>query len=944
MSWQNNIRIVETLLSSGRIPPSEEIILLIKRINPTSLKLSEVDKERGYALKGDLQNMLLENYGESFYLEEHPFSDDIVLIKHNQLPTIDACHADIKRLSLKSLDNLKDGDENVLQKPAENIFSKTKRRQANPNQNSPPDALSRAELFLDEYEYDAAREVLTAIRINSANDVPLLLRASKILLEEVGSYDAVIEMMHSQPKSVVKDRRVREILAVTYKNNNMIAEARAIFESILPGNLGKESLYAYADIAFKDGNTCLAFSLLTMADEKEGYITAYASLRKEVENSMLEEAEPLLREALEMFDKNEFKRALILGREALEYYPNCQKARELVRIIDAINLEETVNKLWNDFKNSDNNVVRLAILEQLLENDIANRNKIKELIRGERLLRKNELISNNIEKISFHANKGSWSESFDIIWWLSRQEDEVEKYRYVFSSYPYFTVLYQNKRLQRLPEYRAKELWLAFVNVKNRIATGDLAGCFNDLSELKSYFSGYPEFNEEYQRLHMIEQERVRSYVNGQVALLYYDGCTLAHVEKTFIDLRKSAKVLPEIERVDIFNSIKNRLNELKPRTPDDVLLEKYRSLLLVGNTTKIEAIREKVADKNALAQIDTDVGELYDISEISLSVSFDDAINVDYSPEATKLSIIGTTDCDILLRQDSHTIIVINLKDKKASRYTSPNFDGLRFCDYSPINNTYLFRNEDMIWRVQLEKHNAKFTGSFAIRDYFDIRDSTVINEIFMSTSKPNDYYCITVNDQRDENNSQINVILKDIYADTIKHEYHEVIDNNAMIDFYRLMHVPDKFLISIEGEMRICNKNLIAKIGNEEFPNIIGIDTIGGEVYVDTFKDIKVYNSKYENIKSYENAIDENFYIIYYDVGGICPNNQVIYVRGEKIGYFYNYVKKKYSIKYNSGNILYTKTPSTFYYYEYDDITSQIRIKNISSDLDNIIEWERE
>jgi hypothetical protein len=106
MSWQIYVRSAEVVLESKKVPSSHEIISLIKRINPTSLNLSEKDREQGYVIKNRLQNLLLENYGEAFHLAPHPYSPDIILIKHSALPSIDACHADFNALSPKALDTV----------------------------------------------------------------------------------------------------------------------------------------------------------------------------------------------------------------------------------------------------------------------------------------------------------------------------------------------------------------------------------------------------------------------------------------------------------------------------------------------------------------------------------------------------------------------------------------------------------------------------------------------------------------------------------------------------------------------------------------------------------------------------------------------------------------------------------------------------------------------
>jgi len=109
MSWQLSVRLAETVLESCRVIPSEKIIALIKRINPTRLPLSDTEREHGYQIKNRLQNLLLENYGAAFHLAPDPYLPDLLLIKHNTLPSIDACHADLNALSPRALDTVGEG-------------------------------------------------------------------------------------------------------------------------------------------------------------------------------------------------------------------------------------------------------------------------------------------------------------------------------------------------------------------------------------------------------------------------------------------------------------------------------------------------------------------------------------------------------------------------------------------------------------------------------------------------------------------------------------------------------------------------------------------------------------------------------------------------------------------------------------------------------------------
>jgi hypothetical protein len=222
MGWLNYTVVAERLLNSNKTPTSEEIISSIKKVNPTSQNLSDSEKDMGYELKGRLQNLLLENYGDSFVFAPHPFNQDIVLIKHKYLPSVDACHADIKRLSVKTFKSISDTDTTQI------VELKTLRKNKAPvdtsESNDPSDLLKKAQALLEEYDYDTSVGILSRIRINDLDDIPVLVKATRMLLDEIGSYDAAISIIQSQPPLVFKDKSIRELLALTYSNNSMLPQ------------------------------------------------------------------------------------------------------------------------------------------------------------------------------------------------------------------------------------------------------------------------------------------------------------------------------------------------------------------------------------------------------------------------------------------------------------------------------------------------------------------------------------------------------------------------------------------------------------------------------------------------------------------------------------------------------------------------------------------------
>jgi len=216
MSWETDCTSAETLLASAQTPSLDRIIHHIKRVNPTNLNLSDTDCERGYRTKNHLQNLLLENYGEYFHLVPLPYDPEVVLIKHQMLPVIDACHATLSSLSLKALDAVA---EVAATQPRKAHQARPRKKGVPPS----PDVCARkivkwAERLLDAYEYEEAETVLMGIRINGKEDLPALLRAARLLTDEMGAFGRAIEMLLAQPGQVIEDKQVRELLALAYVN------------------------------------------------------------------------------------------------------------------------------------------------------------------------------------------------------------------------------------------------------------------------------------------------------------------------------------------------------------------------------------------------------------------------------------------------------------------------------------------------------------------------------------------------------------------------------------------------------------------------------------------------------------------------------------------------------------------------------------------------------
>lgn len=80
MNWHAAMQNARKTLSSTSIPYSADLSPLIKEVNPTTLSPSGAEREQGYQTKSRFQNLLLEQYGETFCLAPHPLNPHILLI------------------------------------------------------------------------------------------------------------------------------------------------------------------------------------------------------------------------------------------------------------------------------------------------------------------------------------------------------------------------------------------------------------------------------------------------------------------------------------------------------------------------------------------------------------------------------------------------------------------------------------------------------------------------------------------------------------------------------------------------------------------------------------------------------------------------------------------------------------------------------------------------
>jgi hypothetical protein len=925
-------------VNSPLVPSSLELISLIKEVNPTTLCLSDAEREHGYEMKSRLQNVLLEQYGEAFCLAPHPLNPNIVLIKHTSLPSIDACHANLTALSWQALDSVAAHEPALCAQKSPKKPHKAKREEA-ADGDSPPEVWKRAQRLLDEYDFAGAAELLCGIRISDPDEIVFAERAGRALVEEIGAYQQAIEMLSAQQNQFLRDPRLRVLLALAYYLSGALPEARAIFDDLHRGEFDKEALVAYADIASKDGNFLLALKLLKAAEETEGYAVSLESLKQEVESALHAKAEPLLVRALSALHGEDLPEAELLARQALQLCPSSHGAREILARINSEKQAAEVAVLWERLGQTERCQGRLELLEKLSGRDRENQERITALIAAEKMRQKRESAQECLERLRTLVKESAWPEAFDKVWWLQGQIDQAEACREACSISSCLSVLYENRRLKRLSERSARQLWLDFVQAMTSVHSGQPGGCLEVLERVKHYFETYQAFSEVYHLTLTYEQEKAREEIKGHLLTAALEETTLSQAQHCFSAVRRAMVHLPTEESAEYCRILEERIAELTP-PQDDQLIEAYRHYLRSGSRERAALLRNSSSDQAVFDRINAELADEFAIERSPVHLQFSDTLEVDLL-SGQPLNWIGSTDRHILLREADDAILIVHLEKMKATRFVSPNFKDLFPVDYIPQDDLFLFRdlqNPLPRWRAELSDEKSAFTACFDIRHFCEDEDDCPVC-IHLSSERDTDYYAV-IWDMKGVKPAR--VVRKKLWnkspiSDSIK------IGNKTQTWMVRLSCHPDKFIIGAEDEMKVCAKNLTSDYRVDVDPkDIWAIDLAHGHFYYFDRALLKRTDLEFEHTEKYLNSGGCYFFHERHHILGLCPSTSTLQVSFSAKAALYNYTNNMLSHPFSWGRVIGAKPARNWYVYDYCKETRTLTFRDITGELSNLLTWE--
>ena len=800
--------------------------------------------------------------------------------------------------------------------------------------------VKQAEHLLDAYEYEEAETLLAGVRINGKEELPALLRAARLLTDEMGAFGRAIETLLSQPGQVIEDKQVRELLALAYFNNVMRPEARALFESLSPGDMGKDALRAYARIAHDDGQNQFALRLLKLAEAKEARAAEDAELRKAIECALQKEVEPELDRALETFRRGEFGEAGQLARQVLRSFPGCRPARDLVAEIESRGAREKLARLWEKLESAGSPQEKCEILMRLLERDPQRKEEIRCLIENEKANLKRTLADERLRELRELTQRQAWPECFRLLRWFLDGGGPPEMVKEAIGLSPHFAVLCQNRKIARLSSQSAEDLWLAYLRVSLSVRSGLTVGVLESMEELRPFFGDCPQFKEEYRALHASEQQAARVKTDELRGLIRAGECSREQAAQALEVLRKTVRILPCQERTRHLALVEEQFDRFKIPGSQEGLQDEFRRALLEGNGAKARKLRERITDREALDAIDEEIAAGFRMEAEPVGVEACHHLTIDLFREAPPIKCVGTTDSQVIFAEGDDAIIVLDLKQTRATRYRSRNFKGLVLMDELPGSREYLFWDVEgttRMWRARLSGSEGAFTAVIDMSEKLRLDDGD-LEGIFMSGANDVDYICNIKGKKGERPPRVVKYNIADKSSVVQKYE----VAGAEEFRLYRFSSAPDQFLVFTGRDFRLINKNLSTITGNSSSESQpFAVDVANREFYVVFGSRLYLVDAGLKLKKEYRKAIGSAFFQEG-QVAGVCPETEMaLLYLDQKRGMLFNLETNEFSNTFCTNNIACTLPPSSWHYFDYSQDANGFRIKDVSRELPALLDW---
>jgi hypothetical protein len=415
-------------------------------------------------------------------------------------------------------------------------------------------------------------------------------------------------------------------------------------------------------------------------------------------------------------------------------------------------------------------------------------------------------------------------------------------------------------------------------------------------------------------------------------------SCTVPRIDGIFSSIRKTMAILPSGERCEYGRSMEARLALLTRDQTRDAQLEAYREALQTGNVRKAELLRQEISDQSALERIDAEISELFRIDSQPVTLTISDHLPVDLDSDPP-LRWLNSTDRQIMLGEEDGSIVMVNLEQLSATRFISSKLKDIVPCDALPGQDTFLFRELPDLgtaWRAELSNCKSAFTACFDLHEKLGLEIGDCAAQLHMSSDKATDYYTSVVH----KDFRKPGEVIKQRMGSRNGASAAVPIKEQPYVFIKRASSEPDMFLLGVEDETRMCNKNLTTEVSVAMTPKIWEVDQLAGHIYYFYSHMLKRVDFGFNDYQEFPES-GGCFFMDKHRVLGLCPAKATVMVGLRARAAFYNFSNNSISTPFRLGRVICTRPARKYYCYDYCQQSRELTLREITAELEDLLQW---
>ena len=308
---------------------------LVHQVNPTGDAVPENERRVRYALKHQLQSLIILRFPDELMVLSADADSSVVSLRHVSTAA-DACHAVVEDLDEDARSWVRfQIDTAAAATPTDATPVPSRRTKDAPHRARVGTAeswLGRGKAALADFDYELAKEAYQNAVVESAGSVGTTIVLFELLVDTLADFDAALILADQLPAATRTHPTVAALFAVAAASAGNVALARQLLRDLQCGRAA-EAWVLVARAALAAQNFVALAGALAAARDCGPVTTAGLELEAMLQARRLAERAPLELELQRLLVAGDVARVETMARDLLQRWPDCALARKTLQDI-----------------------------------------------------------------------------------------------------------------------------------------------------------------------------------------------------------------------------------------------------------------------------------------------------------------------------------------------------------------------------------------------------------------------------------------------------------------------------------------------------------------------------------------------------------------------------------------------------------------------------------